>query len=35
MIREAEHLRAAANIGVHVVFGLALVWAGYSLTMSR
>ena len=35
MIREAEHLRAAANIGAHVVFGLALVWAGYSLTISR
>ena len=35
MICEAEHFCAAANIGVHVVFGLALVWAGYSLTMSR
>lgn len=35
MIREAEPLRAAANIGLHVVLGLALVWAGYSLAMSR
>ena len=35
MIRDAEHLRAAANVGLHVVLGLALVWAGYGLTMSR
>lgn len=31
MLREAEYLRAAGNIGVHLVLGLALVWIGYSL----
>lgn len=35
MIRDAEHLRAAANVGLHVILGLALVWAGYTLTASR
>jgi fluoride exporter len=31
MIREAEYLRAAGNVGVHVVLGLVLLWAGYGL----
>jgi CrcB protein len=35
MLRDTEYLRAAANVGVHVVLGLTLVWAGYGLTMSR
>lgn len=35
MIRAAEHFRAASNIGMHVILGLALVWAGYGLTGSR
>ena len=35
MIRDAEYLRASANVGIHVVVGLALVWAGYTLAMSR
>ncbi len=35
MIRDAEYLRAVSNVGIHVVLGLALVWAGYGLTMSR
>ena len=32
MIRDAEYLHAAANIGVHVIAGLALVWLGYAVT---
>ena len=32
MIRDAEYLRAAGNVAIHVVLGLALVWAGYGLT---
>ena len=35
MLRDAEYLRVAANIGVHVVLGLALVWLGYALTTLR
>ena len=35
MIRDDEYLRAAANVGVHVILGLALVWLGYALTTSR
>ena len=35
MIWDDEYLRAASNIGLHVIFGLALVWLGYILTMSR
>lgn len=35
MIRDDEHFRAALNVGIHVVFGLALVWLGYTLTTSR
>lgn len=35
MIRDNESLRAATNVGVHVIIGLALVWLGYALTTSR
>lgn len=35
MMRDAEYFRAVVNIGVHVILGVALVWAGYGLTMSR
>ena len=33
MIRDAEYLQAAANIGVQVIAGLALVWLGYVVTL--
>jgi len=33
MIRDVEYLQAAANIILHVVFGLALVWLGYTVTI--
>jgi len=32
MIRDAEYVHAAANIGVQVIAGLALVWLGYVVT---
>ena len=32
LLRDADYLRALANVTVHVVLGLALVWAGYSIT---
>lgn len=32
LLRDAEYLRLAANIGIHVVAGLALVWLGYTVT---
>jgi CrcB protein len=35
MLRDGETLRAASNVAVHVVLGLALVWLGYALTVSR
>lgn len=35
MIRDDQLLRAAANIGMHVILGLTLLWLGYSLTTSR
>ncbi len=35
MLRDAEYLRVAGNVGVHVVLGLALVWLGYALTTLR
>jgi CrcB protein len=35
MLRSDDYLRAATNIGVHVLLGLALVWLGYALTTSR
>ena len=35
MLRNAEYFRVAASVGMHVILGLALVWAGYALTASR
>lgn len=35
MMRDAEFLRASANIGLHVLLGLGLVWLGYALTTVR
>lgn len=35
MIRDGEHLRAAGNVGIHVVLGIVLVWLGYALIPSR
>lgn len=32
MLRDGENLRAAANVGVQVGLGIALVWLGYALT---
>ena len=31
LLRDGDFLRALANVGVHVVLGLALVWAGYAI----
>ena len=31
LLRDADFLRAAGNVTVHVVLGLTLVWAGYTL----
>lgn len=33
--RDGEHVRAGANVLLHVVLGLALVWLAYGLTSSR
>lgn len=30
-VREAAHVRAATNVGLHLVIGLGAVWVGYSL----
>lgn len=35
MLRDAQYARVAASVGIHVVLGLALVWAGFSLTTMR
>ena len=35
MLRDAEHLRAAANVSLHVILGLGCVWLGYALTGAR
>jgi CrcB protein len=35
MARGGEFLRAASNVGLHVLIGLALVWFAYALTSSR
>jgi CrcB protein len=35
MARDGEYLRAASNIGLHMVLGLALVWLAYALSSSR
>ena len=31
LLRDEEFLRAVSNVAIHVILGLALVWAGYSL----
>jgi CrcB protein len=33
--RDGDHLRAALNVGAHVVLGLTLVWLAYGVTSSR
>jgi CrcB protein len=35
LVRDGEMLRAALNVTVHVVLGLAAVWMGYSLIAAR
>ena len=35
MLRGDDFIRAAVNVGVQVIFGLGLVWAGYALASSR
>jgi fluoride exporter len=35
LLRDADYPRALAYVGVHVVIGLAMVWAGYNLTTTR
>lgn len=35
MLRDQEYLRAAANVGIQVIVGLAAVWAGFGLAGSR
>jgi CrcB protein len=31
LLRDAEFMRATANVAIHIVLGLVLVWIGYSL----
>ncbi len=35
MLRDGEALRAAGNVGIQVILGLAAVWLGYTLMHSR
>ena len=35
LLRDAEYLRAATNVAVHIVAGLTLVWLGYAMAASR
>jgi CrcB protein len=35
MVRDAEYVRAATNVGVQVIGGLALVWLGYTIAAWR
>jgi CrcB protein len=35
MTRDGEFIRAAFNVGLHVVLGLGFVWLAYGLTSSR
>lgn len=35
MVRDADYIRAVANVGVHVIVGLALVWLGYGIATWR
>lgn len=32
LLRDADYLRAVGNVTIHIVLGLALVWAGYAIT---
>jgi CrcB protein len=32
LLRDGDFLRMVANVGIHVVLGLSLVWAGYAMT---
>jgi fluoride exporter len=31
LLRDAEYVRVMANVGIHVIAGLALVWLGYAV----
>jgi CrcB protein len=31
LLRDADFLRASANVAIHILLGLVLVWIGYSL----
>lgn len=35
LLRDGESARAAANVALHLVTGLGLAWAGYSLAVTR
>jgi CrcB protein len=35
MLRDAEYVHALANVCLHVILGLTLVWLGYTLTTAR
>jgi CrcB protein len=35
LLRDAEYLRAATNVSVHVILGLTLVWLGYGIATAR
>lgn len=35
MLRDGEALHALANVGLHLVLGLGLVWLGYSVASAR
>lgn len=35
MVRDGQHSRAAVNVGLNIVLGLALVWLGYALSSSE
>lgn len=35
MLRDADYLRAGANVGISVVGGLLLVWLGYQFAVAR
>jgi CrcB protein len=35
MLKDDKYLLAVANVGLHVILGLALVWLGYAISTSR
>ena len=35
LIRQDEYVRAGANVGLHLILGIVLVWVGYAVTASR